>query len=392
MLIKNAKKWNRDIVLLIIALAVLAFTFFRMPRNKIKSAPVTILTFTHSWEGREGLLNELKAGFEEQNSGIKIELQFLPYDRLAEILRKAGQSDPEFALPGQIIAVDKRGLSELRNNDSIETEIFPLLRFYNPLFYNTEILSVAGFNRPPKTRTEFLAMAKQIADPQTGIYAVAFALDNHRGITRDICGWIWASGILLENSGQVSQRDITALESVLEFLTTLEKEKLILPDMFNINEDEKRESFIEGKIAFYIGSAQDLEMLFSAMGNKLGFTAIPAPDTYIGKPLFGSDSWNLVIPKTAHTAEAALFARYLSEHNYLLAKNWAIIAEAMEYSAEMFYEKAAELYISGELIDDFTEIPMRTAETIIIEEIKKLFDETQNAGETAKNIFNHLTR
>ena len=103
---------------------------------------------------------------------------------------------------------------------------------------------------------------------------------------------------------------------------------------------------MEGRTAFMIGSAEEMETLRASMGANLDYTAIPAPDNYSGRPFLYSGSWVLAIPGDAPNREEALsFVSFLLERGSVLAGGWAI-TENGNYSAAQdgFYSKAGELY------------------------------------------------
>ena len=342
-------KWNRDIFLLLPALAILAFAFAGFTAKKIHTETAPVLLFTCTWEGREEILDSIVQEYEKIHR-VKIITEYMPNNGTVK---------------GDVITVNRRQVSQLIESGLIEPEFFTLLSFFYPLYYNTAILLNAGFNRPPKTAPEFLIQAEKITNPEAGIYAAAFALDqdNQDGIYADICSWIWASGIFPEKTENLSRDEIHRLAETLEFLLTLERKNYLYPETFMLNEDEKRKAFIDEKTAFMIGSAEDMELLRGIMGDKLGFTSIPAPAAYTGRPVFGSDSWILAIPKETKNREEALsFITFLAEKSSVLAGGWAVAENGNSIPVnDPFYYKAAELYISGELAGGVTGIKFRNA-------------------------------
>jgi ABC-type glycerol-3-phosphate transport system substrate-binding protein len=356
---------NKDIVLLILAVVVLVFSLARLTLNK-STAEATVppaLVFVHNWESREGIIRNLINEFELQYPETKISAVYKPYYEI----RESFFSNPESVVEGDVIAIDPLWISELVKEEKIEPEDYPILRFFYPLFYNIEILKQAGFSGPPKTRNEFLTQARAVNNPGAGIHAIAFALgdaDNGNPY-RDIYSWIWAEGIVFpnpesyqsatQNPGGLSAVQTAALRETLKFFATLYDEKLLAPETFSMDENEKRETFLNGKTAFLIGSAVDMELLKSRLGNALDYTAIPVPDNYQGRPIFDSSGWNLAINRNSTLKEESLrFITFLMEHSPLLAHGWAIPEnDNPMFTSDPFYSKAQELYISGNLIQDF---------------------------------------
>ena len=380
----------KDLILFSLAIAFLVFSLFRVwgqwrhSANIEKNIPT--LVFSYWWEDKNEILERIKNEFQELYPGIKISLDFRPY----EDLRGGGKGEP-----WDIIALDQLWVPLFLDQEWIENDEFPLLNFFHPLFYNIDILRNAGFSRPPRTRTEFLAQLRAAANPAAGRYGIALALepDNVRGIYRDVYSWLWAGGLLLEDletpvqANRVSA-ETRALIETLEFLALLQNEGILFPGPLSLGEHEKRRAFLEGRIAFMIGSAEDMEILRQELGEgRFDYTAIPAPDAYTGKPIFGSGVWSLAIAKESeHKEEAHRFIAFLLENSSLFAEGWAIPGNGNHMQpSDPFYSKAWEFYVNGDLIK---ELPMNgqeefSREAIFREEIINLFQGGISAAEAA---------
>ena len=339
--IKNIKI-DRDILLFALALTVLVFSIFRFWISSISYNSIITLTFTHNWEGKEDVLKNIIREFEElHNEEIKIKLNYMPYNNIS-------MAAPDGILTGDIIALDSFMIPEFIGDELIEPETLTLLTFIHPLYYNIDILAGNGFIRPPRTRSEFLIQARTIAAEEDGIYAIAMALsqDNPRSHLRDLFSWALASGTAITEN---------EIRELINFVTILESERLLLPGVFLMEEHEKRDAFINGKTAFMIGTAEDMDFLRQSLGESLDYTAIPVPDNYIGRPVFVAGSWNLGIARESrHREEALLFSEFLLEQVSHLADDWAIHGSGnISTTSDPFYSKLRELYISGDLIDDF---------------------------------------
>jgi ABC-type glycerol-3-phosphate transport system substrate-binding protein len=399
---------HKDIVLLILALMVLVFILVRMNKTAAADISVTaapVLVFIHSWEGRDEILNNLKDKFELQYPEIEVQLVYKPYDEMSKALFGNSDDVTETAvIEGDVIAVDPLWISDLVKAGKIELEKFTVLSFFYPFYYNTEILKKAGFSGPPKTRTEFLTQARAIMNLKTGEYPIAFALeDGSISPYRDLYSWIWAADIAFSSPQNVGTRspgtflpaELTSIRQALDFFVTLHNENLLLPGSFLLDENEKREAFLNGRTAFMIGSAEDMELLRAGLGDALDYTAIPVPDNYSGRPLFGLGGWDLAIKRnSALKQEAMQFISFLLEHSPVLAHGWAIPENYNPViPSDAFYAKAQELYISGNLVQDFANLAPRDQEgnlrplvsvedldTVFREELMKLFEgETSSA-------------
>lgn len=358
-----------DPFLIILALIVLALGLFRYcGKQVIAEAAAPTLVFTQWWQNEleAETLEKLIEEFEALHQDIKIALDTRPYEEVRELLFNytppEDGEEPGTDLPGDILALDPLWFPELAGKGILDSgEPLFLLSFFYPLFYNTGMLKEAGFNRPPKTRSEFLAYAKAVTDPSGGRYGIAFAGGSSQGVYRDLRSWIWASGALTTDAeGQALA--LKPVGETLEFLETLGKENVIHPRSFFMNEDEKRDAFIRGKAAFMIGPIQEVETLRRNIGDAFGFTALPVPDGYAGKPVFGASSWNLgIYAGSGYPEEAGIFMDFLAEKAPVLTEKLHAIPGAASNPpsstpADPFYSKAWDLYTAGDLIQESPEL------------------------------------
>jgi ABC-type glycerol-3-phosphate transport system substrate-binding protein len=393
---------HKDIVLLILAVLVLVFVLFRMNGNKAKAdiaVPAPALVFIHYWEGKEEILNSVKDKFELQYPEVKIQLVYKPYDEIRKALfDDSGDVIETAVIEGDVIAADPLWIPALVKSEKIFPSNSTVLNFFYPFYYNTEILQQAGFSGPPKTRTEFLTQARAIMNLKTGEYPIALALgDGSLYPYRDIYSWIWAADLLfsdprketgMQNPGTFLPAEITSLRQTLDFLVTLHNENLLLPGSFSLDENEKRTAFLNGKTAFMIGSAEDMELLRAGLGDALDYTAIPVPDNYSGRPLFGQGGWDLAINKnSALQHEAAQFLAFLLEYSPVLAYGWAVPNyNNPVFPSDPFYSKAQELYSSGDLVKDFSDIKPQNLDIVFKEELAKLVEGKTTTTDTVQLI------
>jgi multiple sugar transport system substrate-binding protein len=262
-----------------------------------------------------------------------------------------------------------------------------------PLFYNIDMLRQAGFDRPPKTRSEFLACAKAISND--GRFGIAFALNPEypQGIQNDIYSWIWAGGVKILKDGKP---DITARPVVetLNFLKQFRTEGILAPNCFSTNRAQKLDAFASGKIGLMVAPVQDIEPLRRRMGDAgFGITTIPMPDSYLERPGLGLSYWYAGISRhSGHKAEAWTFLSFLADHAPVLA----VAAHAAPgygtdtrnyFRNDALYTKAYQIYESADVIDELTGLPnVHTREIIVREEMRNMFESNQSAEDTAQRI------
>jgi multiple sugar transport system substrate-binding protein len=392
----------------------------------------SVLVFIQWWEDElePGALGDIIGEFETQNPLIQIRPDTRSYGEIRDYLAGLSGADGPVntAEPGaaegeifpDIIALDPQWLYELVQQKNLEpltayregeefvfpgrpdtTEAqygqwaLPLVSFMYPLFYNVEVLKNAGFDRPPKTRTEFLDYARAISDRAGNRYGTALALgtDNHQDMYREIFPWFWAAGTFLLREGEADLSGRPVIET-LNFLNRFREEGILSPGSFSKTEEQKREEFLAGKIGMMIGSLRDIDLLRERMGEDgFGITAVPGPDGYIGKPAFGLSSWYVGITRrSAHKDEAWRFLTFLSERSSSLAARARGVpgngnGGSAYIEANPHYAKAYEIYEAGDMIREFSGIPRAAElEALVRDEIHALLEQGRSPGESAAAI------
>ncbi|GHV75941.1 sugar ABC transporter substrate-binding protein [Spirochaetia bacterium] len=390
---KDTRKF--DLLLLILGLIVLAAgLIFALGTKKINLHKNTTLVFTQWWQNEmeTGTLSALKAEFETLNPDITIQLDNRSYAEILGAIRANGDSP----LKSDILGLDPLWFQDQGMQDLLEpldtydtgdtTWGRPLVSFTSHLFYNVELLQSAGFDRPPRNRSEVLTYARAVTDTSRGRYALALALspDNPHGVYRDLFSWIWASG----------PSTIPAITGVLTFLKQLRQDDFLLPGTFNRTDAEKREDFIKGRAAMMIASVADIHILRERMGeSSFGITLVPGEASFGGKPVLGLTSWYLGIPRSAaHKDEAWAFLSFLLERSALIAEKAHAVPGNRNNVTDFvtddpLYAKAYDIYTAGETVREFTGVPrVDEFEAVVREQLYALFEQDQSPEETAKHI------
>ncbi|QQO09595.1 ABC transporter substrate-binding protein [Breznakiella homolactica] len=418
-------------LILLIAACVLwagaAVYKFTSIRNQ-QSQKVTI-TFAQYWQDETDtrFLDSLIADFEQENPLITVQVLDMSGAALQDrILGFINEEDPrkrkrnplpdilaldsrwsgvfdfgELLLPlEQYIAGDSQLSAELAFSGAVQDEpvlIMPAVSFSYPLFYNIKLLRESGFDRPPKSREEFLAYVRTIAGGGSGIYGTALALspENPYGITGDLYAWLCASGPAITQGNTL---DFTSREAVrgLTFLSAFAEENSLDPGFAGTADREKLDSFAAGKTAMIIGSVGDIACIRGkAPELDFGVTAVPAQASYIGKPYFAVRSWYLGIPKESPRDEAAWrFISFLlgkDRNEYLASRVYGIPANGNAQPERLnhddLYEKLLSLTDSGEGIAELYGFSQAgVLETIIREETIRMLNGEQSPEETAAAI------
>jgi multiple sugar transport system substrate-binding protein len=405
---------NFDRPLLYLGLAVLIIAgFLLLPPSAPSPDPETpppqedrSLVFVHWWQDGpvETTLARLVREFEEARPDIRIRLEKGSPGEVQNRLQNPAPETP----PPDISALDPRWMGELIRADLLEPlnrlprglpvefegRAAAIISSMDLLFYNVPLLQAAGFDRPPKDQAEFLAFARTLSDPAGNRYGAALALGTEDpGVYRNIFPWLRASGLPLVQDG-VPQFNSPGIRGALEFLHALNAEKALSPGSFAKTEEAKLREFITGRAAMILGPVSDIPRI-REQGPVFGVTAIPAPARYIGKPAFGLSSWYAGIPRAGrHREEALAFFSFLANRAAQPGAPARTILAALDRppggdpaGEDPLYTKALDIYESGDRPQDLYGIPRNPElETILREELYRMFEQNQTPAETAETL------
>ncbi|MDR1949773.1 MAG: extracellular solute-binding protein [Spirochaetaceae bacterium] len=403
--------------LAVLALALIFAFFGRAAPDP--GAPPQALVFTQWWEDEmeAGSLQALIGEFRERHPEIDIRLDTRPYGEIRDWLLRAGdpgnETPPPFPRP-DILGLDPRWIGELSKNRRLEpldsgltdsggegtgfyasrgTVALPLVSFMTLLFYNIESLEAAGFDRPPKNRTEFISAARAATDPRKGRYGFTLALspENPEGITTDIYSWLRAANGPLLDRGK-PRFNTPEVTEVLGFLRELYRGKYISPDSFSKTGVEKREEFMSGRAAMMISSVSDIHRV-RERNIPFGVTTVPGAASSFGKPAFGLYGWYAGISESsANKAGARLFLSFLAENRSRIgAAAWAVPGSRNAgqgyINDDPLFSKVYSIYEAGEVLEEFTgHTGVTGEENLVREALYRMFEEGRGPGETAAAI------
>ncbi|MDR1024394.1 MAG: extracellular solute-binding protein, partial [Treponema sp.] len=253
-------------------------------------------------------------------AGIRAGL-YLPLDRYYQASR---QDSPQTSLP------------ESPAFPAAGTWALPLVSDMDVLIYNISLLREAGFDRPPRTRDDFLSYARTIKAQEeknqtpgrAGRYSLALGLSpqDPQSLGRDIYPWFYSSGLPLVQDGrpEFGGRDYTG---TLDFFSTLNSEGLIMPGSFNATGADRVQDFVRGSVAMMIVSTRELRTIREKMENgAVGITLIPHAGSYTGKPVLGLSTWYAGISTASpHPDQAWTLLEYLREQSVSLAETLALV-------------------------------------------------------------------
>ena len=411
---------NRVILFTIIGLCVISIIYRLIPQKII---PQKVTLQLDLWQADDPVIQALILKFEEQNPDIIIVPTGRTYSGLRESLLNPPPKDAEAekdkkTVSPDLVMLDMDWLPGLLENDTLvslegfprddpdlammyesskidgESHAIPLFSDMYVFFYNIDVLKAAGFDRPPKDRDEFLRYARTLKDKS--IYGIGMALseDNHFGMLSDIYSWFWDSGISFFRDGK-PQFTARPVQETITFLNTLSSEGLISPGSFTKSERAKIDEFASGRTAMMIASLPVIHEIGPKVTFEWGISSVPSALSYIGKPLFVTESFGMgIYGKSEHKDEAWKFISFLAAAGingelasgfYCLPKNQN--AKASFISENPQFEKTITLFNTGEGINEFDPYPLSNeAEKIIRDELQAMMAGGQTPDAAAKNI------
>jgi len=354
--------------------------------------------------------------FERQNPGLRIKLLNLPGDRIGEKSREPDIlffDESEFnALAAEDVLLPLGSFSGEESGG--QNTAVPLVSFMDLLFYNIDLLLAAGFDRPPKTREEFLAYAKTITADENGIlagaagFAMALDPDNKQSLSREIFSWIWAGGgDFLSNGDFPPVINTKQMVNDFTFLGRLYREGVLSPeessvpqdgDMPSMTEEQALDGFARGKIAMLIASTSAIPALREIMGDgAFGVTTIPGAGT-AGKygvsltGIFAGINKDCVFPDAAQAfleffaAKSPLFCAQLKAVPGYITE--LLPGDNKNYIKEdPLYAKAWDIFESSVIVRGFLGVPgAQEYENAAFQEIQFFFERNRTAQEVVTDI------
>jgi len=359
------------------------------------------LEFQQWWgvELPEGFLDEICQDFTDE-TGINIELLSNPYadtktqiaagaasGTMADVVGLDGSWVYDFAKQGSIAnlteLMETSGYDDSQLSDQVQFEgntyMIPVVNFAYPMYVNMDILNEAGVTEVPKTRSEFLEVAKKVTNPDENVsaFAIPLSTESPSGIQNNFMSWLWASGGSMLKDGQPNLTDNEDMTATVDFIKQLYDENLMIAGTYAMEEADMVEEFTNGRVAFMIDSlAHLLTIQEGAPDMNIAFMKVPVQDGYTGESGMDVANWGIGIAENCEYKEEAIqFVEYLMspEVNAKLAVAanafpGNVNAEPDYADADQLFMDAYELFQESYAINEFTGLPTS-------EELMRSFDE-----------------
>jgi multiple sugar transport system substrate-binding protein len=409
------------IIVVILILTPVIFSLFSKSSSKTRLIDLYISAYFEDYFGNE-ITETLIREFEEQNPDVRIRLAYYIDEKGAPV---TNESDILIFDKGDFSGLAARGAlapfkpfivkdeadesAESEETEAEELFAIPLVSFMDLLFYNIELLKAAGYDRPPKTRDEFLAYARTVSSGNNAALegaagtAVGLSPQDRQALSRDIFSWIWAGpNDFWQDSqslaaAQDGLRDVplintrTIARGDIVFFGTLYREGILGPDSFEKTGEQRLEEFAEGKIAMIVASTRAIASLREKMGDEVfGITTIPGSGM-AGKYNIALSGIYAGINSDCENMQTALaFLEYLAKYIPVLCAHLKAVPGdttdlfSSDYKNYMkddaFYSKAWEIFESSRVVQGFFGNAFgEEYESIFREEFQKFFEDTQTS-------------
>jgi multiple sugar transport system substrate-binding protein len=281
-----------------LAVAALLFTAFAASAEDVTLNAIFMSQAAYS----EDDVRNMTADFEAANAGIKVNLEFVPYEALHDkIIAAQGAGGrgydvvlfdviwpAEFATKAFLLDVTDRVPADLDNQifDGAWTTVvydghkygMPWILDTKYLFYNTDMLSAAGFSAPPTTWPELVEQAKVIKEKGIVEYPIVWSWSQSEAMICDYALLTSAFGGSFLTDGKPSFQSGGSLQAV-EFMKDTLDQGLTNPSSLEYLEEDVRRVFSNGEAAFALNwtymNALANNPKESKIAGKVGI--VPAP-------------------------------------------------------------------------------------------------------------------
>jgi len=414
------KNWNAKRIDLFLAGSLAALTIGLLLMNlsfeKAQQPQWTELQVSGQWESvfDSDTFNGLIAEFEELNPQLRIKYTMPEKtsgtDTPDTIIANNGNHD----LP-DIVFMDDSLLSNLirqeallplnsftQNSSNAGQWAIPLVLSMDLLFYNVDVLQSAGFDRPPKTRNEFLRYARAVQARQGDAYGTAQGLseDDPHAIHREIFSWLWTAGFPVMKDGKPVLNK-NALADLISFLTLINQTGPPDENAFDKTGAQRLHEFAQGRLAMIIAPAQAISVLREQpVDFDFGITYIPETNVP-GKTSLGlSGLYAGISGSCAYPNEAWLFLSFLEEKIPALDVQIKSVPGRLDnilpgaqgapinyLRGDLLYAKAWDIFESSDIAETFSGYaPAAELETAVREELRACFDGDKSAADAADAI------
>lgn len=306
---------------------------FLLPLDGVQSAPEKITLTVWEFSANEAFLARLLERFETEHPHIQVRIQQLSWEHGLEkiIIAMAAGNPPDVAELGidwvakfihaGLLKEVTQETSPLREHyhlwESVSSDGkvygFPWLVGTRLLFYNKELFRNAGLNPnfPPRTWSELLQAARQIHQPEKGIYGFSIFAGEPYSPWQEFLPFAWGNGAIL--STEDPHRILLDQPAVLEALSFYRQLK---PFSLVERQGQVNTLFAEGKVGMQISGAWNLRLI-PRLNPELRFQTalLPKPDKAGTAAAFAGGEVLALLKSSPHPEESLQLIRFLIEES-----------------------------------------------------------------------------
>lgn len=325
-----------------------------------------------SWYSEEQL-GDFIDGFEEENPGIEVDLQYVPpvqqyVDKFSVLVASGQMTDMFYTAAENKEDVIAKGLAE----DISGLEVFSRIDkkaaatygsgeevyAYSPdawiggIFYNKELFKEAGIQGEPKTWNEFVECCEKLKE--LGVEPYVDDADNVHNLACDL----YQSSVISQTPDtdtQINEGKTTYADNYTKPFETWYEDMvgsgLYSQISLGLNSDQAVDMFATGQAAMIHGGPWTVSNI-EEKNPDLQYDIFGLPDEDGNCVLPGAVNVGMSISSSSEHKEACRkFLEYMSKDENILKwqkiSNNAIIVEGIDYSMETVFDKFKEDAISG---------------------------------------------
>ncbi|PSK98273.1 carbohydrate ABC transporter substrate-binding protein (CUT1 family) [Haloactinopolyspora alba] len=250
----------------------------------------------------KALWQEIIAGFEEQNSGISVNLEVQSWDNINDVVRTkvqageapdilnidafSGFAKDDLLYPAEEV-VSPETLDDFQqsfiDNATLDGTVYglPLIASARALFYNKDVLAQAGVSEPPSTWDQLLSTATKISELDADVYGYGMPLGSEEAQAETSIFTFGAGGAWTD--GDSITVDTPENLEALKFMKSMIDAGVTQPDPGATDRTPMLDVFIQGKIAMAVGLPPTIGQI-EERNPDLNYGIAPVP-TKDGEPV-----------------------------------------------------------------------------------------------------------